>query len=65
MPFGLPGVSLTLDIVSEGSTLSEWMVLLAVGQIWIVLLEISEDRDGSGEDIWVVGLKNCFGLSSD
>ena len=41
MPTCLPRVSHSLDIVSKGSTLSEWVVTLVLSNAWVVLLERS------------------------
>ena len=64
MPVGLEGVALTLDVVSKGSALSEWVLVLR-HQGWEVLLEDGELSDGSVEDVGVAGLEEGLSLSSD
>ena len=53
MPSSLPAVSLTLNIVSEESTFSEWVGRFIGGQGREVLLEWGEHGKGSIESSWV------------
>ena len=64
MPAGLEAVAFTLDVVSEGGALREWVIFL-LNQVRVVLCEDGKLVKGSGQNVWVVGLKKGLGLSRD
>lgn len=52
-------------MVGEVGTLSEWVVSLLSGDVWIVLLQWSESGKGAVKGSWILTLKDSLGLSSN
>ncbi len=64
VPVGLEGVALTLDVVGEGSALTEG-VLVLLNKVGVVDLEGLQLVESGVEDIWGLSLKDSLGSSSD
>ena len=64
VPAGLEAVAFTLNVVSEGGALREWVIFL-LNQVRVVLCEDGKLVKSSGQNVGVVGLKKGLGLSRD
>ena len=56
-------IRLTLDKVSIGGALGEWMFLLILSIVWIGVLESFEDGENFVKSVWVLLLKDLLGNS--
>ena len=64
VPAALEGVALALDVVGEGSALSEWVVLLLYKR-GVVLGKNSKLVKGGRKNSGVLSLEDGLGLSGD